>query len=98
MTEDTIQQAAQFQPQPQPQPQPDPQPIQQSPQISTVPAIQNVHNYMAIGPQGQLYAYDINLGQWTIAGQQHMEQVMLASGIPPQTLNAIKRVLGTTKF
>lgn len=91
-----LQQATQQPQQPQPQPQPHQVQQQHYQQIpATIPAIQNTLNYMAIGPQGQLYSYDLNLRQWGMANSQQMEKIMVASGIPPQTLQAIKNVLGS---
>ena len=80
----------------QPQPQPQPQHAQPpAPRIpATIPGIQNVSEYLAIGPQGQLYSFDINLLRWGMSSAQTMEKIMVASGIPPQTLQAIKNVVG----
>lgn len=82
------------QPQPQPQPVPPPQHYQSMNVPSTIPGIQNVVNYLAIGPDGSMYAYDINLGQWGHATATHMERVIAASGIPPQVLHQIKSIIG----
>lgn len=83
------------QPQPQPVQQPVQQPVAQVYIPATIPAIQNTTTYLAIGPQGQLYSYDLNLATWGMASGKDLEKIMVASGIPPQTLEAVRRVVGT---
>lgn len=87
------------QPQPQPQPQPTPtapatQPFRIPP---TIPAIQNVAQYLAIGqgPDGKptLYTFDLNLGQWGIASSQAMESIMIATGVSPELIRQLKITL-----
>lgn len=77
-------------PQPQPTPTPQRQQINQLP--GSIPTVQNTYNYLAIGPQGQLYAYDLNLGSWGFATPAHMEQVAMTAGVPKSALEAIKNM------
>lgn len=80
--------------QPTPQPQPQPQAQQPSnPGIpGSIPTVQNTYNYLAIGPQGQLYVYDLNIGSWGIAPPEYMEKLVMSCGIPQNVLTAIKNM------
>ena len=97
MSESEFKSQPQPQPQPVPQPQPEPQehPAFQVP--ATIPAIQNVGQYLAIGrgPDGspQLYSYDLNLGRWGVATNSAMEQIMVASGVNPDLIRQLKMAL-----